>query len=128
MTHAVVVDAANVVGSRPDGWWRDRAGAARRLRAELEAWLTAGPADIDAVVMVVEGAARPVARDGGGLVRIVAAAGSGDDTILDTAAELAAGEIPVIVVTADRELRERVRAVGATTESPSWLWSRLNAG
>ena len=29
----VVVDAANVVGSRPDGWWRDRPGAARRLVA-----------------------------------------------------------------------------------------------
>jgi hypothetical protein len=32
----LVVDGANVVGSRPDGWWRDRAGAARRLRDQLE--------------------------------------------------------------------------------------------
>ena len=31
----LVVDAANVVGSRPDGWWKDRAGAARRLHERL---------------------------------------------------------------------------------------------
>ena len=31
-----LVDASNVIGSRPDGWWRDREGAARRLIAELE--------------------------------------------------------------------------------------------
>ena len=31
----LIVDAANVVGSVPDGWWRDRAGAARRLRDAL---------------------------------------------------------------------------------------------
>src|SRR5688572_10459824 len=32
----VVVDAANCVGSVPDGWWRDRAGATRRLRDSIE--------------------------------------------------------------------------------------------
>ena len=31
----VFVDANNIIGSRPDGWWRDRAGAARRLVAEI---------------------------------------------------------------------------------------------
>ena len=31
----IVVDVANVMGSRPDGWWRDRAGAAVRLHAEI---------------------------------------------------------------------------------------------
>ena len=36
----VVVDGANVVGSRPDGWWRDRPGAARRLAGRLVALLT----------------------------------------------------------------------------------------
>jgi 8-oxo-dGTP diphosphatase len=32
----IIVDGANVVGSRPDGWWRDRVGAAVRLRDQLE--------------------------------------------------------------------------------------------
>jgi len=40
----VIVDGANVVGSRPDGWWRDRAGAARKLAGKLSAALTTGPA------------------------------------------------------------------------------------
>ena len=40
MTRVLVVDAANVVGSRPDGWWKDRAGAARRLHDSRAAtWL-----------------------------------------------------------------------------------------
>ncbi|CAM5425547.1 hypothetical protein SHIRM173S_03345 [Streptomyces hirsutus] len=56
----VIVDAANVVGSVPDGWWRDRRGAAERLRDRLaERGLPGrtGPAEI---VLVVEGAARGV--------------------------------------------------------------------
>ena len=35
MSTVLVVDGANVVGSRPDGWWKDRAGAARRLHEHL---------------------------------------------------------------------------------------------
>lgn len=38
----VVVDGNNVMGSRPDGWWKDRAGAARRLVAQLGDWAAAG--------------------------------------------------------------------------------------
>src|ERR1044071_3738749 len=34
----VVVDGNNVMGSRPDGWWKDRAGAARRLVGQIGAW------------------------------------------------------------------------------------------
>ena len=42
----IIVDGANVVGSRPDGWWRDRAGAAARLRAELAPLVTQGITDL----------------------------------------------------------------------------------
>src|ERR1700716_619062 len=76
----VVVDAANVVGSVPDGWWRDRVGAAERLRDALAA---AGPAALPGadpeaeIVLVVEGAARRLAAVPG--VRVIAANGSGDD-------------------------------------------------
>ncbi|MFC7657917.1 hypothetical protein ACFQV8_17970 [Pseudonocardia benzenivorans] len=54
----LVVDGANVVGSRPDGWWRDRAGAAARLATRLGAASAAGLLDPlgapSRVVLVVE--------------------------------------------------------------------------
>lgn len=120
----LIVDGANVVGSRPDGWWRDRAGAARRLRERLSA------ADLgqDEVVLVLEGAARgghPAGRDGN--VRTIHAPRSGDDAIVEAVtAQVGAGDgRGVTVVTADRELRDRVEAAGAAGVGPSWLLERL---
>jgi 8-oxo-dGTP diphosphatase len=166
----IIVDGANVMGSRPDGWWRDRAGAARRLRDQLTGLAAGGvaalPESVHAppldrwypdFVLVVEGAARPVAAAHaagspgrgddpgagggagaraaggagaggsadavpGGRVRVVAARGSGDDTI----AELAAGTPGRrLVVTADRELRGRCVAAGASVAGPGWLLALL---
>jgi hypothetical protein len=117
----LVVDAANVVGSVPDGWWRDRAGATVRLRDRLPAVATAGLADLPGpleVVLVVEGVARGVAAIPG--VRVVAASRSGDDAIVDLLAREPAGRTRV-VVTADRALRDRVRRLGATVVGPSVL-------
>lgn len=124
----LVVDAANVVGSRPDGWWHDRAGAARRLHDSIAAvdW------GEDEVVLVVEGRARGGPSPGrDGSVRTVHADGSGDDAIVDEVARQVAAhagsgeERQVVVVTADRGLRDRVEAAGATTRSPRWLLDRL---
>jgi 8-oxo-dGTP diphosphatase len=157
----IIVDGANVVGSRPDGWWRDRAGAARRLRDQLSGLAAEGVAELPEsvrapamqrwfpdFVLVVEGAARQIAaahaagagadagagagadagadagggRGPGDRVRVVAARGSGDDTI----AELAAGTAGRrLVVTADRQLRERCVAAGASVTGPSWLLGLL---
>src|SRR6185369_8713531 len=75
----LVVDSANVVGSVPDGWWRDRAGAARRLRDALAA-RPAGTLPGE-VVLVVEGAARGLESIPG--VRVESAPGSGDDLIVE---------------------------------------------
>jgi hypothetical protein len=112
VTGSLIIDAANVVGSRPDGWWRDRAGATRRLRdAVARAGLSA-----DEVVLVVEGAARGVEPVEG--VTVVAAPGSGDDTIVELARRLAGA---CTVVTADRELRARVGAHGASVVGPGTL-------
>ena len=119
----LIVDGANVVGSRPDGWWRDRPGAARRLAAQLAATLAADPAALAAlgggrsnvvtVHLVLEGAARPAAdlipADPGLLV--VLAPADGDATIAVLAAALRGA--PVVVVTADRGLRDRVHSAGA---------------
>jgi len=119
----LVVDAANVVGSRPDGWWRDRPGAARRLHEQLATGLPD-----DEVVLVLEGAARRGQPAGqAGPVRTVHAPGSGDDTIVAVATEQVAAGREVVVVTADRALRDRVVAAGAGVESPSWLLRRLGA-
>lgn len=133
----VVVDAANVVGSRPDGWWRDRTQAARRLvegcarlaarglaRDELPTGVALPALEHwwPRLTVVVEGAARVVADDADtAAVRVCAAPGSGDDTVVGVAGDVAAAGSPVLVVTADRDLRERCTRVGATVTGPRWL-------
>ncbi|MER7178087.1 NTP pyrophosphohydrolase [Streptomyces hyaluromycini] len=113
----VIVDGANVVGSRPDGWWRDRRGAAERLRDRLaEQGLPGRPTPVE-LVLVVEGAARGVASVPG--VRVESAPGSGDDRIVELTAEDSGR--PRLVVTADRELRRRVTELGAEVIGPSAL-------
>ena len=121
----VIVDGANVVGSVPNGWWRDRLGAARRLRDALSAVPDRGLPGIDGpveVVLVVEGAARQLAdEDAPDDVRVVAAGGSGDDTIAALAAQATEDGGQCLVVSADRGLRERVLAVGAQVVGPRTL-------
>jgi hypothetical protein len=119
----LIVDAANVVGSRPTGWWRDRAGAARELHGRLVLALAESRLDAP-VLLVLEGAARAgvEASDVNGL-RVVHAARDGDQAIVDMAGS--AGGAAVTVVTADRELRRRVTAVGAEVVGPRWLLDRL---
>ncbi len=121
----LLVDAANVVGSRPTGWWRDRAGAARtfvdRVRAATEAGGLAAP-----VVVVLEGAARQGVEEGTvGGVEVVHAPGEGDDTLAERAGEAAAAGESVTLVSADRGLGDRARRVGAEVVGPRWLLERL---
>jgi predicted RNA-binding protein with PIN domain len=130
-SRVVVVDAANVVGSRPDGWWRDRVGAARRLLTRLVALQEQLP-DTDLVVVLEGAACRAVSGEGApetGRVRVVLASGSGDDTIVSVTAEVVAQsqQPAVTVVTADRGLRQRVEPLGATTTGPRWLLDQLDA-
>jgi hypothetical protein len=121
----LVVDVANVMGSRPDGWWRDRAGAATRLLgrlAPLAGRTVPGPAGDDValgrLVAVVEGRAGGVAAPDG--VELVRAPRDGDASIVQAAREVAAGgEVP-LVVTADRALRAGLPA-GAEAAGPGWL-------
>ena len=110
----VIVDAANVVGSVPDGWWRDRRGAAERLRDRLAADGLPGRSGEVEIVLVVEGAARGVETVPG--VRVESAPGSGDDHMVDLVAGATGRE--VLVVTADRELRSRVTELGAQVTGP----------
>jgi hypothetical protein len=113
----LIIDAANVVGSRPNGWWRDRRGAGERLRDELGTLAERGLDDIPGrfrVVMVVEGQVRGI--DSIPTVEIVSAPGSGDDQIVDLVAD---GSAQFWVVTADRELRRRVQELGAHVLGPT---------
>lgn len=119
----IIVDGANVVGSVPDGWWRDRAGAAIRLRDKLAALPATGlpgiPPPVE-VVLVVEGRARDIPQGPPG-VRIARAAGSGDDEIIDgVRRERTPGPAPrrIVVITADRGLRDRATALGAEVRGP----------
>ncbi|MGN6444164.1 NUDIX domain-containing protein, partial [Amnibacterium sp.] len=128
----LIVDAANVVGSRPDGWWKDRAGAAGRLldrlaRLAAEGIPEAGTGDLPVVrrwpriVVVLEGAARAAADVDG--LDVVRAEGSGDDEIV-AQVDAAAGSA-VTVVSADRGLGDRVRGAGADVIGPNRLLDLL---
>ncbi len=121
----LLVDAANVIGSRPTGWWRDRPGAAGRFTERVRASVSAGRLD-SPVTIVLEGRFREGVPEGlvDG-VAVVHASGEGDDTIVVLAeAEVGVG-VGVIVVTADRGLAERVRAVDAEVVGPNWLLDKL---
>ncbi|MFB6719925.1 hypothetical protein ACFCV3_07190 [Kribbella sp. NPDC056345] len=126
----IVVDAANVIGSRPDGWWRDRPGAARRLLLKLAALQQQLPET--SIIVILEGAARRAVDDPPldlGPLKVVLAPASGDDTITEVTAESRTPTSPpaVTVVTADRGLRQRVEPLGATTTGPNWLWTQLDS-
>jgi hypothetical protein len=121
----LLVDVANVVGSRPDGWWRDRAGATTRLLDRLAALAgrtlpgpDGAPVPVTALVAVVEGRARTADAPAG--LRVVRAEGSGDDALAALATDLADGEDDLLVVTADRGLRARLPAA-ARVAGPGWL-------
>lgn len=142
---AVVVDGANVVGSVPDGWWKDRAGAAARLRDRLAG--LAVPADelglegdawYPEVSLVVEGRARDIAEDtaegpmaearaADPVLSVVRAEAAGDDAIVAEVERRVASAQRVLAVTSDRELRERVEAAGAAqVRSSGWLLGLLD--
>ncbi len=118
MTSVMVVDGANVVGSRPDGWWRDRAAAAARLHGRL----AVADTSYDEIVLVLEGQAKggvPRGRDGH--LRTVHAARDGDASIVKEAAAAREKSQDVVVITADRALAMRVEVLGCRTMSPTWL-------
>lgn len=142
----LVIDAANVVGARADGWWKDRVGATNRLVCDLASLVRQGLPDsalpgtlprpavgtwLPEVVVVVEGRAREVASSPqeavdpqqNGHVEVVAAAGSGDDAVVEVvrARRVRRPSAPVLVVTADRDLRARCAVHGGSVAGPGWL-------
>ncbi len=125
------VDGMNVIGSRPTGWWRDRPGAARTLLRQLQALRARHAASGDDLVLVLDGRPLPDLPEGrheGVLVLYAQRTGANaaDDRIV---AELELDPRPrdVVVVTSDRELRDRVTRLGARVEGASALLRQLES-
>ncbi len=140
----VVVDVANVMGARADGWWRDRAGAARRLCLEVKrarapgrrvgrpgwprgCWYSRGrrARRWRCSAERADELTRDWTSGGGGASRrwcaLVSAPGSGDDAIVSVVADAVARDETCLVVTADRELRRRCEELNASVVGPGWL-------
>ena len=118
MKRVLVVDGANVVGTTPNGWWRDRAGAAVKLHGRLAVADTA----YDEIVLVLEGQAKAGLRPGRDAhLRTVHAARDGDSAIVKASREAREKAHDVVVITADRALQMKVEALGCRTMSPTWL-------
>ncbi|MFW2514244.1 NUDIX domain-containing protein [Demequina sp. SO4-13] len=130
----LVVDAANVVGAVPDGWWRDRKAASERLLRRLEyldgAGVPAPALGLDglrwhpAIDLVVEGQARGTDALGG--VCVIDAEGSGDEAIVTRVEALALEGTSPVVVTSDAGLRSRAQRAGASVHGARWLWGLLD--
>jgi predicted RNA-binding protein with PIN domain len=118
-----IVDGMNVIGSRPDGWWRDRTGAMRALAAKLDRFRAdAG----EPVAVVFDGRPREMEAE----VEVHFAARAGHNAADDEIARMVAvDEEPgaIRVVTSDADLAARVRAAGADVEGAGTFRHRLDA-
>jgi predicted RNA-binding protein with PIN domain len=119
-----LVDAMNVIGTRPDGWWKDRHGAMVRLVGRLERWATDSGEE---VTVVFEDEPEP--EIGSEAVAIAYAPRQGPDAADDEIVRLLEedpdpGE--VTVVTSDHALVDRVRELGATVEPAASFRRRLD--
>ena len=115
MAYRWIVDGNNVMGSRPDGWWRDRPAAAARL---VDAVSGRPWPDASGVTIVFDGRA-PADSSADTTVEVLhAGAGrSADDAIVDLVAEFKRDGSESLVVTSDRALADRVRDLGAVVMS-----------
>jgi hypothetical protein len=106
-----VVDAMNVIGSRPDGWWRDRAGAIERLVGQLDRWAGQGEERLTVMLEHEPRTELPAER-----VEIAwASSGGANAADREILARLPAwlDEDEVVVVTSDRDLKAKASAAGA---------------
>ncbi|KWX20913.1 NYN domain-containing protein [Mycolicibacterium wolinskyi] len=110
-----IVDGMNVIGSRPDGWWKDRRGAMARLVDRLERWATT---EGRSVQVVFESPVSPPIESA--VIDIAnapeAAANSADDEIVRLVTS-DSRPADITVVTSDSTLAERVRAAGASVHA-----------
>jgi len=118
-----VVDGMNVIGTRPDGWWKDRHGAMTRLVDLLERFSAAGGEDV--TVVFEQPPSPPIASP---LVEVAHAPRPGADAAdKEIVRRLRADPDPehVRVVTSDRWLADMARAAGAVVEPAASFRARL---
>ncbi|MEX1142773.1 MAG: NYN domain-containing protein [Thermoleophilaceae bacterium] len=118
-----VIDGMNVIGTRPDGWWRDRDAAMARLVDQLERFSAATGDD---VTVVFERAPRPPLRST--VIEITHAPKLGPDAAdYEIVRILQAHPSPttVHVVTSDNWLADAARATGAMIEPSEGFRTRL---
>lgn len=122
-----IIDAYNVLGARPDGWWRNRMGALARLLDDIAAWRPAG----ETVVVMIDGWPRTEVpeRSWNGLdVRYAHRRGpdGADNAIIEMVRE---SDDPsgMTVVTSDARLRSQVLELGAAVEGAGTFRERLDA-
>ena len=126
----LIVDGMNVIGSRPDGWWRDRAAASRRLVRRLEALAEASGDDLTVVFDGRPGRSGPPESPEGEPLRVLYARRGGRNAADDRIAELVGDDAEpasLTVVTSDAALRREVDALGASVVGASLLLRRLDA-
>jgi predicted RNA-binding protein with PIN domain len=122
---SLIVDGMNVIGTEPDGWWRDRAGARRRLVEALGPLCGQG----EQVTVVFDGRAAADEAVGAATTGVIVRFAPGgpnaaDDAIVDMVTTLP-DRSDIVVVTSDRALVERVRQLGAKVEGAKAFRGRL---
>jgi predicted RNA-binding protein with PIN domain len=119
-----LVDGMNVIGTRPDHWWRDRDAAMLKLVDELERWAAAEGED---VTVVFERPPRPPIRST--VIDVVHAPKPKRDAADDEIVRRLRDDpdpSAVLVVTSDRWLADRAAVIGATVVSSRTFRSRLD--
>jgi predicted RNA-binding protein with PIN domain len=124
----VVVDGNNVMGSRPDGWWRDRSGAVRRLLARLQCYAATIP---EALTLVLDVAQPDLPEGDQGGVRVTYARRSGpnagDDRVIEILRDLDGNDTGAVrVITSDRALAEEARRLGAAVTGAGAFLTKLD--
>ena len=117
----VLVDGNNVMGSRPDGWWRDRPRAMQRLVDEVAAHAARAGGEW---TIVFDGPTRRLTIPPDAPLHIAYAERRGANAADDRIAEIAADSTPlrsVLVYTSDRDLRSRVTVFGARVKGAGAL-------
>ena len=122
----LIVDGMNVLGSRPDGWWRDRPAAMERLTRRLDAFAESGDLEL---MVVFDG--RPHERVSGAAERIEVLFAPGGPNAADKEIVRVIRADPepgsIVAVSSDRRLRAAVKASGASSVGAGELLGRLAA-
>jgi predicted RNA-binding protein with PIN domain len=121
----LLIDGMNVIGSRPDGWWRDRDRAMAQLVDRLERWSAAGGDDI--TVVFERKPQPPIASP---LIEIAHAPAPGPNAADDEIVRRVRADpdpTSIRVVTSDRVLTDLVHGLGATVEPASGFRDRIDS-